>query len=454
MVLGKGILSKLCGEFVDSEFSTLLPQLFFFVCPTHRPSSVLSNNSLQKRFYSARRAKKEDPLDDKNTRRAKREDSAYEKSSSTSLEGKIDGSCLSIAEHVGLWTAARGTNFVFSPLSIHAALTLLSPAAYGETLQQLQLFFKSSSYTQQSSTISTTESGSGAAGLGPRMAFVNGVWVDRSLSLKPSFNDYVASHGAVIKPADFKKAPRIAEQINEWVKKASHGTITELIPAGHISRETRLVLCNALYFNLIGAKAFDKSMTEERKFHLLDGRSVQVPFMSSKEEQFVSIHTGFKVLRLPYTTGSLSLLVFLPDEIDGIASLTAEVISNPGFISSCIPGKASKIGRFMIPKFKMSFGFDASQVLRTLGVEVIFCPRADFRGMCLRPNDARGLFVSCFEHKVGIEVNEEGSSHGSVASTQANSLCDFVADHPFLFVVRDESTENIWLFGYVVDPSL
>ncbi|KAG0452775.1 hypothetical protein HPP92_025439 [Vanilla planifolia] len=81
---------------------------------------------------TGQRAKKEDPLDDKNTRRAKREDSAYEKSSSTSLEGKIDGSCLSIAEHVGLWTAARGTNFVFSPLSIHAALTLLSPAAYGK----------------------------------------------------------------------------------------------------------------------------------------------------------------------------------------------------------------------------------------------------------------------------------------------------------------------------------
>ncbi|KAG0453901.1 hypothetical protein HPP92_025205 [Vanilla planifolia] len=115
---GQRYLSKLCASFSSAQLTG--------------PSSVLSTTAYRSVFYSARRAKKEDPLDDKNTRRAKREDSAYEKSSSTSLEGKIDGSCLSIAEHVGLWTAARGTNFVFSPLSIHAALTLLSPAAYGK----------------------------------------------------------------------------------------------------------------------------------------------------------------------------------------------------------------------------------------------------------------------------------------------------------------------------------
>ena len=95
------------------------------------------------------------------------------------------------------------------------------------------------------------------------------------------------------------QAAEVTTQVNSWVEKVTSGRIKDILPSGSIDNTTKLVLANALYFKGAWTEEFDASKTKDGEFHLLDGSSVQAPFMSSTNEQYLSSYDNFKVLKLP-----------------------------------------------------------------------------------------------------------------------------------------------------------
>ncbi|XP_058070116.1 serpin-ZXA-like [Magnolia sinica] len=109
-----------------------------------------------------------------------------------------------------------------------------------------------------------------------------------------------------------------------------------------------LVLANAIYFKGAWSSAFDVSKTQDSAFYLLDVSIGRVAFMmSNKKKHFLHCVDGFKVLKLPYQEGNTN-------------SQTSWVI-----ISSS--GKL-KPGRVQLPRFKISFRFKASGIMKELGL--------------------------------------------------------------------------------------
>ncbi|KAK8936393.1 Serpin-ZXB [Platanthera zijinensis] len=377
--------------------------------------------------------------------------------------------CLKIAELAGIPAAAGGSNFVFSPLSLVAALSLTSSGARGETLRELLSFLGSPNLDHlHSASVHLAE----AVRAGDReltLSFVNGAWVDRSMAANPSFVAVAASvYGATIEPVDFIHQASVEEKkVNNWIEEKTNGIIKNLIPDGTINHSTRLILANALYFKGKWNDKFDNSMTETDKFYLLNGSTIQTPFMSSREDQFISSHAGFQVLKLPYKkeeddrdSRSFSMLLFLPNERNGLHDLMRRIVSAPNFVEEHVPRRRVDVGRFMVPKFKISFYFEASNVLKQLGLKSIFSSSsADLGGMCLESSRVGQLFVSSILHKAAIEVDEEGTTAAAATVIAMKLMCyippvDFVADHPFIFVVREDKTGAILFFGHVVNPSI
>jgi serpin B len=91
----------------------------------------------------------------------------------------------------------------------------------------------------------------------------------------------------------------VAGQVNSWVGKVTSGLIKEILPAGSVDSDTKLVLANALYFKGGWTERFDASETNDEMFHLLGRSSVKAPFMSSAKRQYISSCDNFKVLKLP-----------------------------------------------------------------------------------------------------------------------------------------------------------
>ncbi|KAG2585879.1 serpin-ZXA-like [Panicum virgatum] len=362
------------------------------------------------------------------------------------------------------------SNAAFSPLSLHVALSLLAAGAGGATRDQLAATLGGGDAPAAEALHALAEQvvqlvladGSGAGG--PRVAFADGVFVDASLKLKPAFEELaVGKYRADTQSVDFqKKAAEAAGQVNSWVEKITSGLIKEILPPGSVDNTTRLVLGNALYFKGAWTEKFDASKTKDSEFHLLDGSSVQAPFMSSKEKQYVVSRNNLKVLKLPYQQGGdkrqFSMYILLPDAQDGIWSLAEKLSSEPEFLEKHIPMQKVPVGQFKVPKFKISFGFEASKLLKGLGLELPFSAQADLSELVDSP-EGRNLSVSSIFHKSFVEVNEEGTeaAAASTATVVLRSFTmpqDFVADHPFLFLIREDLTGVVLFVGHVVNPLL
>ncbi|XP_008220716.1 PREDICTED: serpin-ZX [Prunus mume] len=363
-----------------------------------------------------------------------------------------------------LQTEGKESNLVYSPLSIHVVLSLIAAGSKGPTQDQLLSFLRAKSADYLNSFAAELVSvifSDGSPSGGPRLSFANGIWVDRSLPLKPSFKQVVdTDYKAALFQVDFQtNAAEVTSGVNSWAEKETSGLIKEILPPGSVDSSTRLIFANALYFKGAWNEKFDASTTKQHDFHLLDGSTVKAPFMTSEKKQFVSSYDGFTVLGLPYKQGEdkrrFSMHVFLPEAKDGLPSLVEKLGSESGFLDRHLPKQQVEVGDFKLPKFKISFGFEASNVLKGLGVVLPFSG-GGLTGMVDSPV-GQNLFVSSIFHKSFIEVNEEGteaaaSSAGVIKLRGLPITTDFVADHPFLFLIREELTGTVMFIGHVLNP--
>ncbi|CAI9763670.1 unnamed protein product [Fraxinus pennsylvanica] len=369
-----------------------------------------------------------------------------------SISNQTDVS-LFLAKHL-VSTKAKDANLVFSPVSTHVVLGLIAAGSKGPTLDQLLSFLKSTGTEELnslSSQVVTLVLADGGSLGGPRLSFANGVWIDQSLNLKPTFKEIVDNaYKAAARNVDFQtKAVEATKEVNLWAEKETSGLIKEILPSGSVDGSTRLIFANAVYFKGAWNEKFDASKTKEDEFFLLNGSSVQVPFMTSKQKQYIRAFDGFRVLGLPYKQGEdrrkFSMYFFLPDAKDGLPALVEKFGSESGFLEHHVPYQQVKVGAFHIPKFKISFGFEASEVLKGLGVMLPFS--GDGLAEMVDSPLGKNLYVSSIFQKSFIEVNEEGTEAAAATAGVINlrsmameDKLDFVADHPFLFVVREDMT--------------
>ena len=82
-----------------------------------------------------------------------------------------------------------------------------------------------------------------------------------------------------------------------------------------------------------------------------------------------------------------------------------------------------------------------------------FSPAADFSKMY----QGGGVWIDEVLHKTYVEVNEEGTEAAAV--TAVIMTCSwppqyegFRADHPFLFVIRENQSGTILFIGKIINP--
>uniref|UniRef100_A0A0A9AJF2 Serpin domain-containing protein n=1 Tax=Arundo donax TaxID=35708 RepID=A0A0A9AJF2_ARUDO len=184
--------------------------------------------------------------------------------------------------------------------------------------------------------------------------------------------------------------------------------------------------------------------------------------MSSTNKQYIASYNNFKVLKLPYQQGGdkrqFSMYILLPEAQDDLWSLAEKLSSEPEFLEKHVPMSKVSVGQFRLPKFKISFGFEASKLLKGLGLQLPFSAEANLSELVDSP-EAQNLSVSSIYHKSFVEVNEEGTeaaaASAAVVVLRSFSMpLDFIADHPFLFLIREDMTGVVLFVGHVVNPLL
>ena len=115
---------------------------------------------------------------------------------------------LTIAKHLFSKESHQDKNIVLSPLSIQVVLSIIAAGSEGPTQQQFLDFLGSKSIDHLNFFVSQLVFAilkDGAPAGGPRISFVDGVWVEKSLSLQPSFKQIVSNrYEANLSSVDFK----------------------------------------------------------------------------------------------------------------------------------------------------------------------------------------------------------------------------------------------------------
>jgi serpin B len=375
----------------------------------------------------------------------------------------------------------KGTLF-FSPFSIETALAMTSAGARGQTLEEMEkvLHLPNDPHAALGAIIERLNGSIFALPKrapviaerppvlpepGPRrrrsyeLSVANAIWAQKGFPWEKAFLDLTRKHyGAGMIEVDFTEPEDARKQINAWVENETHDKIKDLIGPNVLSRLTRMVLANAIYFKSDWLRRFDKKLTKDAPFTHADGTKADVPLMSLKGElnygeTWVGGRTGtaVQVLELPYAGKELSMLVFLPDTATGaqrlVERLTPELLGR-------VETKPTDVNVFL-PRFKAESALCLKPVLMDMGMKAAF-GGADFTGMSSLGKD---LFIGHVLHKAFVDVNEEGTEAAAATGIVINKRVSappepkvFRADRPFVFAIRDNATGAALFLGRYSGP--
>jgi serpin B len=349
-------------------------------------------------------------------------------------------------------------NLFLSPYSISTALAMTSAGARGETADQMaKVLCLPESGDEVHAAYGALQGDLNAAGEKGtfELAVANRLWGQKGYGFLP---DYLAlvekKYGAGLEQVDFAGATEAARQtINAWVEKQTRDKIKDLLKPGVLDAMTRLVLTNAIYFKGKWAEEFDKKATQEEDFFLTPEKKVAAPLMHQKAKFGYFEGDGLQALELPYQGGRLAMVVLLPKAKDGLAALEASLSADK--VAGWLGQLRRREVQVTLPRFKTTAEFSLKDMLVAMGMADAFGGKADFSGM----NGKKDLFISAVVHKAFVDVNEEGTEAAAATGVAVAAKSKpapppvFRADHPFLFLIRDQKTGAILFLGRILDPT-
>ena len=299
-----------------------------------------------------------------------------------------------------------------------------------------------------------------------QLAVGNSLWPQVGFEFRPDYLTLCKQYyGAAIIPVDFAHQTESARgKINDWVAARTNQKISELIKPGILNASDRLVLVNAIYFKGNWQSRFDAGQTENQPFHISSKTSVTAPLMQQTSGFGYAEFPGLQVLEMPYAGRDISMIVLLPLNIDGLDNLERRLTAknlkrwtqSPWLNRPELPTQTVRV---FFPKFMVRCQFSLADTLSAMGMPDAFDRlKADFSGM----DGRRDLYISRVIHEAYAAVDEEGTEAAAATAVRATygaapenppPIPVFRADHPFLFLIRDNLTGSILFLGRVMDPS-
>merc|ERR1711892_1320784 len=344
-------------------------------------------------------------------------------------------------------------NFVFSPLSIHSALSLLYAGSTpnSKTQAELSKALKSiasidlikaqyktliESYKEQQSFL-----------------YGNSIWTQNGFDVEKSFKADIKEHfDAETENIDFKNDTSVGV-INSWISKRTRGLIPKLVQG--FPSSTSMFLANALYFKDQWLVPFQEKNESGDSLNneLFHGEfNMKVPMMLTS-----NVNIGAGVLNLgtnnatfvtiPYINDQFEMQIILPSnkpDGKGLAILEDFVVKNTKrdkhnvdniFLSPKQAFDNVEDVRLMMPKFSVSSKFDASDYLKSLGITQLF------RDAELEKVDKEGTVGAA---ATGVELVLLSGSFGR--------NIDVNVDRPFIFIVQDKKNNIPILVGRIKNP--
>ena len=347
-----------------------------------------------------------------------------------------------------------GKNVLISPFSISTALAMTYAGARGDTETQMArtLHFRSQdalhpAFMELDGQLFNKERRD------YKLYISNALWGQNDYRFSAGFKGLIKTYyDGGFRTLDFVKRTEASRKtINKAVADATAGRIKDLLGKGDVTRLTRLVLTDAVYFKGVWESRFNEKETATAPFYKTPEVKVNVQMMHQRERfRYAELEYGLKVLELPYKGGDLSMVVLLPD--GGLTGLVPRLTYEN--IRRWLSALYSSDVEVSLPRFKFDARYYLNKDLAYMGMPDAFDEmKANFSGM----TGNKGLYISRVIHQADVEVTEEGTEAAAATAVVMGTkslphTVVFNADHPFVFLILHKNTGAVLFVGSVLDP--
>ena len=282
-----------------------------------------------------------------------------------------------------------------------------------------------------------------------KLTLANAIFFNDKMTIKVPYKKRVEKfYDAEVESLDFYQKRGTLRTINGWCNRQTNGLIPAVLD--DVSPDMFAYLLNALYFKGTWMYPFNKRYTQDRTFTLESGQKKEIPMMMKERKYGYGENDVFQRVVLPYGNGSYSMIVLLPKKGHTVADVIASVNGENWKDIHSRWGYGTLINVWL-PPFESKYHIQLNDILCDMGMPRSFGPAAQFKPMS---DDA--LWLSFVQQDAVIKVDEEGTEAAAITSAgmlgatavpEPPRVIDFHCDHPFLYLITENSTGTILFAG-------
>lgn len=367
---------------------------------------------------------------------------ALQKLGKERLDQESAAPVLTFADRTAEAIFTNSENRVYSPISLYAALAMLTEVTDGDTRQQVMDLLGAADSETLRQTVRDLwmsvylDDGRSVCRL------ANGAFLRENAEVKQAAVDTLADwHFASTYRVPMGTA-EADEAIAGWLNQNTGGLLSQ--ETGNIRTDGNdlLRLYNTIYYKSAWQDAFESSRTREDVFTAANGAKQKTEFMHRTESG--SYRKGDGYTAAPRSLNYGRMVFVLPDE-----GVTPEsLLQRDGFLAGLTGDYNAAELVWSVPKFDVKSSTELNEVLQALGVTEAFdMTKADFT-----PLTDNGAFLSSAMQAARVKIDEEGVEAAAYteivcadsAMMEVPPTVEMDLDRPFLFVIFDYN--NIPLF--------
>ena len=351
---------------------------------------------------------------------------------------------------------SKGKNLIYSPLSIKYALKMLNEGAKGRTKEQIESVLGNIDLTKYENIEKV-------------LSLANCIYIkdDYSSYINDNYkNALKEKFEAEINYDKFENA----NNVNTWIENKTLGIIKNMLTNDLFSnKDLKMLIINALAIDMEWKEKFSDDNTKGREFTLENGEKIVATTLNKKSSSDNVLYykdsnvTALTMNLKKYDNTQLEFMAIMPNEnlSSFVENVSTEKINEIYKKQKSASSTNAGINIY-IPKFSYEYDLKLKEDLQSFGVTDAFSKNlADFSKMT-NSQDER-LYVGKALHKAKIDFTEKGVKAAAVtvfamlkatAVFQEEKPEEVKIDKPFMYVIKDKNTGEIWFIGTVYEPNL
>ena len=344
---------------------------------------------------------------------------------------------------------SKPVNTLVSPLSVALALNVIYELSDKQTKEEM----KNDLYLNEDKNILKTDFSYINYWLGKnKLQNVDytsneSVWLDTRFEIEKAILKEVKKYyGNILFNLNFQNdLAKSKLNLIKWMQQFKSDKDTSLIADEMVSKYTKMFVLTIAHLNAIWEEGFDTTKIEKGVFY---PDKKEVKYLTKVDSFYCHDNPVMQIIEIPLKNNIFSFLLFLPrhaEDFDYVES----VINHENYYKTQRAPLREKIN-LKIPIFKIENKLKFKSVINKFGVPSLFSDSACFSGV---KGDDTLIFDEVYQQSF-ISIDEKGNKKPVVNSENIHkkNIKTFNVNHPFIFIIRENTYNTIIFIGKVFDP--